>query len=62
MKIYCTVCNKYKKSKETKISYAFKKTLSLSIVHSKCGNYYQKIFKEEESVKILKLLALITNT
>ena len=43
------------------MSYAFKKTLSLSIVHSKCGHEYNKIFKEEESVKILNLLDLITN-
>ena len=26
----------------------FKKSLSLSIVYSKCGHEYEKIFKEEE--------------
>ena len=35
--------------KKTKISYILKKTLSLFIVHSKCGHEYEKIFKEEES-------------
>ena len=43
-------------------SYIFKKTLGLiSIAFSKCGNKYQKIFKKEESIKILKILGLITN-
>ena len=37
MKIYCNVCNKYKKFKNPKMSYIFKKTLSLSIVYSECG-------------------------
>ena len=46
--MYCNVCNKYRKSKETKISYILKKTLILSIVCIKCGHEYKKIFKEEE--------------
>ena len=33
----------------------FKKALSLSIVHSKCGHGYEKIFKEEESIETLKI-------
>ena len=45
--MYSNVCNKYRKSKKTKISYIFKKTLSLPIAYSKCGHEYQKIFKEE---------------
>ena len=61
MKIHCNACNKYRKSKKTKISYIFKKTLSLSIVYSKCGREYEKIFKEEESIEILKILGLIIN-
>ena len=38
--MYCNVCNEYRKlkKKNTKISYIFKKTFSLSIVHSKCGH------------------------
>ena len=37
--------------------------LNLSIVYSKCGHEYEKIFKEEEeSIEILKILGLINNT
>ena len=61
MKIYCNVCNKYRKSKDIKISFIFEKTLALSIVYSKCGHEYKKIFKEEESIEILKILDLNTN-
>ena len=48
-------------SKKTKISYISKKTLSLSIVYSKCGHEYKTIFKEEESIEILKMLGLSNN-
>ena len=61
MKVYCNVCDKYRKFKNPKISYIFKKTLSLFIVYSKCCHEYEKIFKEKESVEILKILGLITN-
>ena len=61
MKTYCNVCNKYRKSKKTKILYLFKKTLSLSFVYRKCGRKYEKIFKADESVEILKSLGLISN-
>ena len=50
--MYCNVSNKYRK---------FKKSKSLSIAYSKCGHEYEKIFKEEESIEILKILGLITN-
>ena len=59
--MYCNVCNKYGKSTKSKISYIFQKTLSLSIVYSKCGHKYKKIFKEEESIEVLKILGLINN-
>ena len=36
--MYCNVCNKSRKFKETIISYIFKKILSLSIVCSKLGH------------------------
>ena len=39
----------------------FKKTRSLSIVYSKCGHEYRKIFKEEESIVIFEILDLINN-
>ena len=57
--MYCNVSNKYRKYKKTGISYIFKKTLSLSVVYSKCGHEYEKIFKEEESIEMLKVLGLI---
>ena len=60
MRIYCDVCNRYSKSKKTKI-YIFKKTSSLYIFYSKSGHDYEKIFKKEESIEILKILGLITN-
>ena len=47
MKIYCNVCNKYRKSKKNKISYIFEKILSLS--------------KEKESVELSKIIGLIIN-
>ena len=51
--MYCTVCNKYRIF-EKKKSNIFKRTLSLSVIYSKCGPEYEKIFKEEESSKIFK--------
>ena len=50
MKIHCNVCNKYRKSKKTKIV-CIKKTLSLSIVYKKCGHEYGKVFKAEISTE-----------
>ena len=48
--------------KITKKSYIKKKnTLTFSIVYSKCGHEYEKIFKEEESIKILKNIGSINN-
>ena len=60
IKIYCNVFDKYRKFKNPKILHIFKKTLGISIVGSKFGNEYKKIFKEEKSVEILKLIGLIT--
>ena len=37
------------------------KTLALFIICSKCKNKDEKIFKEDESIKILKILGLIEN-
>ena len=48
--MYCNICNKYRKSKKAKRLYIFKKTLNLSIVYSKCGHEYKKIFKEEQLI------------
>ena len=58
-KIYCIICGKYKKIKNHKISHNFKRTLALPIISSKCGNEGENIFKEEQSIEILKVLGLI---
>ena len=60
-KSHYIICSKYGKFKNTKISYIFEKTLILSIICNKCGNKDEKSFKEEESIKILKILGLIKN-
>ena len=38
-----------------------KKTLVLSIICCKCENESENIFKEEESIEILKIIDLIKN-
>ena len=58
-KLYCVICGKYGKYKNHKISYIFEKKLVLSIICSKCRNEDEKIFKEKESIEILRILALI---
>ena len=50
----------------TKISYILEKTLVFSfsfffLICSKCKNENEKIFKEEESIEVLKILGLIEN-
>ena len=57
--IYCFIFGKYRKFKNPKISYIFQKALVLSIIWSKNKNEDEKIFKEEESIEILKILGLI---
>ena len=60
-KLYCSIWNKYRKLEKLKISNIFEKTLIISIICSKWKSEDEKIFKEEESVKILKLFGLIKN-
>ena len=60
-KIYCIKCNKYRSLKTPNISYIFDKTLVLSIICDKCSSEEENIFKEEESIEILKILGLINN-
>ena len=60
-KIYCTTCSKCRKFKNPKVSYLSKKTLLFSTICSNCGSKDEKMFKEEESTKILKILDLINN-
>ena len=42
--------------KKLKYQLFFKKTLNLFVVSSKCGHQYKNIFKEEQSIEILKIL------
>ena len=55
-KLYWVICGKCRKLETAKVSYISEKTLVLSIM-----NEDQKIFKEEESIKILKIHGLIEN-
>ena len=63
MKMYLNVYNKYRKSKIIKTSWIFKTTLDLSVIYSKCGHemWSLKIFKEEDSIEVTRILGLITN-
>ena len=60
-KLYCVKCNKYRKLKNPRISYIFDETLSLSTICDKCSSNDEKIFKEEESIEILRILSLANN-
>ena len=60
-KLHCIFYDKYRRFKKLKISYLLGKTLVLSIISFKCKNGDEKIFKEEESIEILKILGLINN-
>ena len=61
-KLHCVLYGKYRKfAKKTKISYLLEKTLLLSIICSKYKNEDEKLFKEEKSLEILKILGLIEN-
>ena len=52
------ISGKYRNFEQTKIPYVLKKTLALSVIFNKCKNEDEKIFKEKESVMILKILGL----
>ena len=52
---------KYRKFEKPKISYLLEKTLVLAIICSKCKNEDEKMFKEEKSIEILKILGLTEN-
>ena len=55
------VSGKYRKFEKPKISYLLEKTLVLSFICSKSKNEDEKLFEEEESIGILKILGLIEN-
>ena len=54
-KKYCIIYGKNGNFEKPK-TYLSEKTLLLSIICSQCKNENEKIFKEEESSKILKIL------
>ena len=60
-KIYCVICAKYQTLEKPNIWYILEKSISSSIICSKCKNEDEKIFQEEESVEILKIIGLIEN-
>ena len=60
-KIYFTKCKKNKEFWKPKISYICDKTLLLSSICDECGSKVEKIFKEKQSIEILKCLGLINN-
>ena len=60
-KLYCVDCGKYRKFAKPKMSCLLEKTLVLSIICSKSKNEDEKLFKEEKSIEILKVLGLIEN-
>ena len=59
--LFCVICGKYRKFEKPKMSYLLEKTLVVFIICSKCNNEDEKLFKEEESTAILKILVLIKN-
>ena len=60
-KLCCVTCSKYRKFEKSKVSCFLEKTLVLSIICSKCKNKDENIFKEEDSIAILKILGLTEN-
>ena len=60
-KLYCIISGKYRNFEKPKISYLLQKRLVLSIICSKCKNKDEKLFTEEESIELLKILGLIEN-
>ena len=59
--IYCVICGKYRKFEKPEMSYILEKTLVLFITCCKCEKEDEKIFKEEESIEILKFPGVIEN-
>ena len=54
--IYYIKCKKYKEFKKSKIFYICYKILLLSGICNKGGSEAEKIFMEEESIEILKIV------
>ena len=50
------------KNLKTRKSYILQKTLAFTIICRNCGSKDGKIFKDEESIEILKMLDLIDDS
>ena len=61
IKTYCSKRKKYKKIGKHEIWYIWNKTLVISTFCGMCGNSNNKIFKQKESIKKLKILSLADN-
>ena len=59
--LYCVICGKYRKFENLKYYASIIKIIYLSVICRKFLNKDQKIFKEEDSIEILKILGLIEN-
>ena len=59
--MYCVICGTYRKFEKLKISYLLEKTLVVSSICKKCKKEDEKLFKEKESIEILKVLGFIEN-
>ena len=59
-KLYFVICGKYREFEKLKASNILEKIV-VSIICSRCKNEDKKMFKEEESIDILKILGLIEN-
>ena len=57
-KLYYIICGNYRKFENPNIIHL--RILVLSVICNKFTNEDEKIFKEEESTEILKILGLIT--
>ena len=60
-KLECVICVSIENLKILKYHTFWKKSLVLSIIVSKCEAKDEKIFKEEESIEVLKIFGLIEN-
>ena len=58
-KLYCVICLKYRKFEKPKILFFLEKALVISIICSQWKNEDGKLFEEEDSFEILKILVLI---
>ena len=55
-KLYCIICGKYRKFKNPKISYIFKKILVFPIICSKCKMKMKKLLQKKNQLRYYKFL------